>query len=250
MSTEQPGDASPAGADPAASAAGEAASPRPSGAATGRDHEIFVAGAQSIPLPFGILKLPESSGTFAVLPGGSSTERGSGAGPRTLSADGFFCVLDRDVEVGADVRAVPQGGGVFRVRGDTFTHVVCGRWPAHVLVEERVLATAPTSIAGTWDAVAEISLHSESGDLRVVNWDTSGGNEAVDLAATGPGWYRIRAHVLGRSASPVLGSPGNPPAMPVEHYLIQAWPEPSWRQAIVLIGPDALGAKVMQDGPL
>src|SRR4051812_26534110 len=98
--------------------------------------------------------------------------------PRTVLADGFFCVLDRDVDVSTGVRAVPQGGGVFRVRGDTFAQVVCGRWPAHVLVEEQALATPPTSITGTWDTVAEISLHSESGDLRVVHWDTSGGNEA------------------------------------------------------------------------
>jgi hypothetical protein len=152
--------------------------------------------------------------------------------------------LDHDL---SEIRSVPQPGGVFRRKGPQMAWVCTGSDVGYLPVRGESLSQAPPDVEPGWDCVAEISLFIRSGDLRVLNWDTSGTGDEPNLALAGPGWYRLRGHVRGRDAD-WHGRGDVSRAAEEEHHLL-VWPE-AFAESTVLVGPDEMGARILDIGPI
>jgi hypothetical protein len=99
--------------------------------------------------------------------------------------------------------------------------VLAGIHTGVVDVEVQALLEAPDEVAtAPWEEVVDVSFESD-GDLGVTSMASFSYQELPRLTATGPGWYRVRAHAVGRD----LAWDGVAED-PVEHYLFLAWPAP------------------------
>ncbi|MFF4675182.1 hypothetical protein ACFY1C_36465 [Streptomyces sp. NPDC001279] len=87
-------------------------------------------------------------------------------------------------------------------------------------------------LEGDWDEVVETSFTSSTGSALVTSWEDGGVEDLPDLAAAGPGSYRMRVHARGRDAGRVEDSLG-PDDDPVEMYLLQAWPAPAADEQVI-----------------
>lgn len=88
-----------------------------------------------------------------------------------------------------------------------------------VTVSVEVRHTEPESVAvDEWEEVLDHSLHTHSGGLHVACL-MDAPPDLPSLAASGPGWYRLRVHARGRDIAP-----DGVAFDPVEHYLLTTWP--------------------------
>ncbi|MYT74488.1 MULTISPECIES: hypothetical protein [unclassified Streptomyces] len=91
----------------------------------------------------------------------------------------------------------------------------------HVTVRPHTVAPAP---AGT-EACAEAGFLSTTGRLNVHSWEDGSIDELPNLAAAGPGRYRLRVRAQGRALGRRLDSRA-PEAPVVESYLLETWTVP------------------------
>ncbi|CAL9645775.1 hypothetical protein [Streptomyces sp. enrichment culture] len=145
----------------------------------------------------------------------------------------LFQITDPDGSPADDLGAPPTGlvsacGGAIEVHTGIHTGDV------QVTAE---LHSRPPEPASGWEEIAEISCHSPSGDILVAPLM----HDPVDLpnlAAHGPGSYRLRVHARGRDRAIDLAPDGV-----VEHYLIQSWPAP-FQDTLLVKATDAYGRQV------
>ncbi|MGV9758547.1 hypothetical protein ACWDUC_22315, partial [Streptomyces tricolor] len=101
----------------------------------------------------------------------------------------------------------------------------------------------PPPDAGEWEEIAEISLHSPTGTLQVTPLMTDLDKDLPNIAAAGPGTYRLRVHARGRDQAVDLI-----PHTITEHYLLQCWPQPP-APAQLLRATDDYGAQLRAEQP-
>jgi hypothetical protein len=116
-----------------------------------------------------------------------------------------------------------------------FTGVSSG----HVGVRVDVRGSAPAELdTAGWDDVVEISVEAGPNPFTVLGnmaWATV---DFPNLAAAGPGDYRMRVHVRGRDARiDLVAEP------PYEQYLIMVWPAPP-APPVALRNTDRFGASL------
>jgi hypothetical protein len=169
-------------------------------------------------------------------------------GEWTVRAAYFFHAIADRGAAPSDAPAVPGPGGVFAMRSPQEGLVLCGIHTGRVLVRTRALTEPPSADPHGWDVVEEVSMRVDSGALVVTDWDGGGWERDPGLAARGPGWYRVRAHVRGRA--PVSWDPDVAPAVPEapEEHDFCAWPEPGPHPPRLLAGPDDRGAHWVAGG--
>ncbi|MET8102882.1 hypothetical protein ABZV29_41755 [Streptomyces sp. NPDC005236] len=98
--------------------------------------------------------------------------------------------------------------------------------------------TEPAVDRGQWQDIVEISAHSTSGELMVRGTMDDLDEELPVLSCRGPGDYRLRVHARGRDTAVDLA-----PDEVTEWYLIQAWPAPAQKVAVIR-QTDGYGASV------
>lgn len=96
--------------------------------------------------------------------------------------------------------------------------VLTGAASGRVLVEVEARDRPPTELDLSWEDVAEVSLTVLEGPLQVSGWGL-GGPSTARLDAAGTGTYRIRVHARHRDTDP-----DGVASVPVEEFLVQAWP--------------------------
>jgi hypothetical protein len=71
-----------------------------------------------------------------------------------------------------------------------------------------------------WEETAELQLHTRYGVITVEDFAHDSVIAGLNLATAGPGGYRVRVSARGRSIAF-----DDIPTEPVEHYLVQVWPD-------------------------
>ncbi|BCM71182.1 hypothetical protein EASAB2608_06516 [Streptomyces sp. EAS-AB2608] len=130
-----------------------------------------------------------------------------------------FLVTDPGGPVAEDETDASHTGLVGITAGDATVHT--GIHTGDVDVTVTAHRQPPPPDAGEWEEIAEISLHSPTGTLQVTPLMTDLDEDLPDLAAAGPGTYRLRVHARGRDQAVDLA-----PDTITEHYLLQCWPQP------------------------
>jgi hypothetical protein len=100
-------------------------------------------------------------------------------------------------------------------------------------VEVQPLEEPPGSVDEGWDAVGETTVESREGSIRVAGWSFPIDEESTELAAGGPGLYRVRIHVRDRGVADTGESS--------EHHLLQAWRVREAAPPALLRGLDRFG---------
>ncbi|MFD8982447.1 hypothetical protein [Streptomyces sp. NPDC059564] len=103
------------------------------------------------------------------------------------------------------------------------------------LTVERPLSE-PGPPASEWDTVVDVSIYSTSGKLWLNDGEGETRSAAGNLAHTGPGWYRVRAHARGRDRGEAEGIPD----AWVEEHLMSIWPAPAQHDLVHRV-TDAFG---------
>ncbi|MFF4542207.1 hypothetical protein [Streptomyces aureus] len=159
-------------------------------------------------------------------------ERGSGSVPVQYHQ---FDISDEDGPTGPDLNRGHNG----LVRVDAgITIVMTGIHTGDVDVTATLHETEPAVDSGHWQDIVEISAHSTSGELMVRGTMDDLDEELPVLSFRGPGDYRLRIHARGRDTAVDLA-----PDEVTEWYLIQAWPAPA-QKAAVIRQTDGYGASV------
>ncbi|WJV44784.1 hypothetical protein [Streptomyces flavofungini] len=121
-------------------------------------------------------------------------------------------VADEDLDVSANgVTALSDG------RVEIHTGIRSG----DVQVTVAAYGSAPQADSGLWQEVAELSIHSPSGEVVVGALMDDLEVELPSLATGGSGHHRLRIHARGRDTAIDLT-----PDEITEHYMIQCWPAP------------------------
>ncbi|GLX02065.1 hypothetical protein [Microtetraspora sp. NBRC 16547] len=92
----------------------------------------------------------------------------------------------------------------------------------HVCLTVKVLRHAPRVRLKGWDTVVETGVDTPSGRLGLTSWET--GEPLPNLAASGPGRYRIRIYVRNQEEAATYAS-----KLPVEEHLVLVYPGRSSR---------------------
>lgn len=109
-------------------------------------------------------------------------------------------------------------------------------------VEGVPLLSRPADLEQGWDVVGELDVVCVSGRLVVTDWAGESHPELPDLAAAGPGRYRLRIHARDRSAINVGDSD--------ETHRLMAWPVTAPSPPQMLTKLDAYGREfVAGDSP-
>jgi len=111
--------------------------------------------------------------------------------------------------------------------------VLTGIEEGAVPVEVQALEERPGSVDEGWDAVGEATVESREGSIRVAGWSFPIDEESTQLAAGGPGLYRVRVHVRDRGVADA--------GERAEHHLLQAWPVREAAPPAMLSGLDRFG---------
>lgn len=111
--------------------------------------------------------------------------------------------------------------------------VLSGLGTGLVPVELQPLSESPASVAEGWDAIGELTIDCLDGSIRVAGWSLPADDESTELAASGPGLYRVRIHVRDRTAVNEDESE--------ERHLLQAWPVSEIEPPRMLTGLDTYG---------
>ncbi|MFE2530724.1 hypothetical protein [Streptomyces sp. NPDC059371] len=159
-------------------------------------------------------------------------ERGSGKVPVQYHQ---FDISDEDGPTGPDL---DRGHNSLVRVADGVTIVMTGIHTGDVDVTVPLHETEPTADSGDWQDIVEISAHSTSGALMVRGMMDDLDEELPVLSFHGPGDYRLRVHVCGRDTAVDMA-----PDEVTEWYLIQAWPAPAQKVAVIR-QPDGYGASV------
>lgn len=147
--------------------------------------------------------------------------------------------------------------GLIAVTPDrAYIHTGMEQGPAEVRVQ--IFDQAPQADLGGWDEVVEVSFTSTHGNAFL---GTPGDSVDFNLAASGPGTYRLRVHAKGRDAFPGRKLGRRKPEAE-EEYLLYAWPAPGSPESILkttdevgqelrgkLTGPAAIGSSGSRVGP-
>lgn len=111
--------------------------------------------------------------------------------------------------------------------------VLTGLGTGLVPVELQPLNGPPSSVDDGWDAIGEVTIDSLEGSIRVAGWSLPVDEESTELAASGPGLYRVRIHVRDRTAVSEDES--------TESHLLQAWPVSEMEPPRMLTSLDTYG---------
>ncbi|RCG28993.1 hypothetical protein DQ384_21805 [Sphaerisporangium album] len=93
----------------------------------------------------------------------------------------------------------------------------------------KVLRHAPRLRLDGWDTVVETGIGTPSGRLGLTSWET--GDPLPNLAASGPGDYRVRIHVRNQEEAAKYASD-----LPVEEHLVIVYPGTSRRTVFLSAG--------------
>ncbi|CUW33345.1 hypothetical protein [Streptomyces reticuli] len=152
-----------------------------------------------------------------------------------------FLVTDPGGPVAEDETDASHTGLVGITAGDATVHT--GIHTGDVDVTVTAHRQPPPPDAGEWEEIAEISLHSPTGTLQVTPLMTDLDEDLPNLAAAGPGTYRLRVHARGRDQAVDLA-----PDTITEHYLLQCWPQPP-TPAQLLRATDDYGTQLRAEQP-
>ncbi|GAA1837500.1 hypothetical protein [Actinomadura chokoriensis] len=144
------------------------------------------------------------------------------AEPRTVAlkvSDGQFYVVD----AGTQAALLYSGGsnGLVGVLGDGAACVCTGTLQGLVRLTAQAAQEPPPAPSSDWDEVVEVGFHSPSGRFSING--VADGPPLPNLAAAGPGCYRVRVHARGRDIGHGIESVTDVNDI-VEEFLIICWP--------------------------
>lgn len=162
------------------------------------------------------------------------------AGPVYASYHQFFIGEEEEADLGPAVEDSHNGlVAVLPAPGRAVVHAGIHTGDVHVTVTVHRAAPAPDP--GPWEEIAEVSLRSPDGDLRVRGFFADLPEDLPALSGGGPGDYRVRVHARGRDTAP-----DDAPEEITEWYLVQAWPaEPA--PPLLLASCDRCGSALRED---
>jgi hypothetical protein len=143
----------------------------------------------------------------------------------------YWVSAGADLEAGQEV--VP---GLLTSLGPHGVAVFTGLQSGRLRVSAGVLTGPPGEVEPGWDVVAETDLDCPEGTISVLDWGGPSHDELGELAAAGPGHYRVRVHARNRQQVSQRQS--------AEEHLLLTWPAAEPAEARLLTPMDAYGRQV------
>jgi hypothetical protein len=156
----------------------------------------------------------------------------TGAGPAILRVDsGFYHIgpPGSATQVPIDELLTPENGLVGC--NGTNALVLTGTIAGPVAVAGQMLTERPRVRVTDWERIVEVSVHASDRGIAVFNELAS-----TQVVIVPPGyneWFCVRVHVRGWQDARTATA-GGALDEPVEHHLVQAWPEPPSEPLVLL----------------
>jgi activator of Hsp90 ATPase-like protein len=143
----------------------------------------------------------------------TSTERASSPPAARVSAEYSQFWVAGGADIGPSAELIP---GLLLGLGPQGVAVLTGREAGPVTVTARAVPAPPGDVDADWDVVAETDIDSPDGTISVLDWAGPDHPELGELAAAGPGRYRLRVHARHREKTRARTQ--------AEQYHLLAWP--------------------------